>query len=179
MTGYEGHVVAKRPQTLPNGLYKRAVIAAGKVCPSNRTLKQDVTDKSEPGRLVEEDDMARRVAGAMDDIKRETRDLNLVAILEPAVRPETANCTEAIFGRLVWKRLDQKEVILMRTLDGNPKFLRQVAGRCRMVEMAMSEEHLLDGDASFGGGSLDPGEVSPRKAFLGWFPAVPMAGKFH
>src|SRR3546814_7099555 len=61
------------------------MIAHREVGAADGTLEQHVADDGELAGGVVEDDMARRVAGAMIDVEREVADRHLVAVLQPAV----------------------------------------------------------------------------------------------
>ena len=65
MARNEGHVVSKRKELVPDAGDQLPVVSAGKIRTADRSLEEDVADPcySLPG--VIEDDVAGRVAGAM------------------------------------------------------------------------------------------------------------------
>ncbi len=83
-----------------------------------------------------EDDMAGRMAGAMEDIEREVADRDRVAVDEPAIRLEGL-AGDAVFMALGSRLLDPETVLLMRSLDGDAKFLREDAGLAAMIDVAV------------------------------------------
>ena len=109
---------------------------------------------------MEENDMSRRMPGAMPDIEGEPGKLHLVAILQPAVRTKGAEGAETVFGGLVGQGLDEKEVVFMRPLDGDTEFPGEVSCGRGMVEMTMRQQDLLDCDPQFRGSLLDTVEIS-------------------
>src|SRR5215469_18212346 len=62
---YEAHFVAERPESLRDRADEVAVIAAGKVGAPHRAREEHVADQRQPDALVEEHDVAGRMAGTM------------------------------------------------------------------------------------------------------------------
>jgi len=104
------------------------------------------------------------VARAVAHVEGEPGELDLVAILEPAVRPESAHRREAVFRGLFRQGLDQEKVVLVRPFDRNAKVAGEVPGSRRVIEMAMRQQNLLDGHADLRRRLLDPFEVAARIA---------------
>src|ERR1051325_7548056 len=86
MAGNEMHVVSQRPEFLGDGRDQLGVIAAREVRASDRAPEHDIAYEGDFRLLLEEDDVARCVAWAMPNARRDLADLDLVAIRQPAVR---------------------------------------------------------------------------------------------
>src|SRR5690606_36134595 len=161
---HEGHVIAQRPEALADGLNERAVIAARKIRTVDRALKENIAHNRKARRLMEEHHMAGRVAGAVAHIKREAGTLHRIAVFQPAVWQKRPDCAEAIFRGLIRQGFNQEQVFLMRSLDRNAKFLREIARRCGMIEMPMRKQNSLDGNASLLGSLPDARQIAARIA---------------
>src|SRR3546814_4082073 len=85
------------------------MIAHREVGAADGTLEQHVADDGELAGGVVEDDMARRVAGAMIDVEREVADRHLVAVLQPAVGFE-AFAVDAISRAVLAQPVDPEAV---------------------------------------------------------------------
>ena len=88
MAGNERHIVAERPEPLADRADKGAVIAPRKVCPADGALEKNVADNGEPRRFVEEDDMPRRVTGAVAHVEGEPGVSRATAQTTPRSREE-------------------------------------------------------------------------------------------
>jgi drug/metabolite transporter (DMT)-like permease len=86
VTGQKGDVIAEGKELLPDGGNERAVIAPGEVGAPDRAAKDHIADDREARGRVIEDDMARRVAGAVNDVETDPPDGDGVAVGEPAIR---------------------------------------------------------------------------------------------
>src|SRR3546814_17223512 len=99
------------------------------------TLEQHVADDGERAGGVVEDDMARRVAGAMIDVEREVADRHLVAVLQPAVGFE-AFAVDAISRAVLAQPVDPEAVGFLGSFDRHdqragedPRLARMLADR--------------------------------------------------
>ena len=122
------------------------MIAHRKIGAPDRALKQDIADHGNMRRRVVENDMAGGVARAMIDVEREIADGNLLAIGQPAVGLEYL-AVDAVAAAIILEAADPETVGFMRPFDGHAEFLRQRSRFAAMVDMAVGDENLLDGDA--------------------------------
>src|SRR5690606_25341545 len=92
--------------------------------------------------------MAGRMAGAVEDLQGFIADGDGVAFLEPAIRLEGHAGFEAEELTLFGAQLFQPEALgLVRALDLDAQLRRQRGSLAAMVEVAVGDENLLDGDA--------------------------------
>ena len=72
------------------------MIAARKIGAPDRAREQHVADERDPRRRIVNDDMARRVSRRMRNAELHALELQLVAVLEIAVRRHVAHAGEAV-----------------------------------------------------------------------------------
>src|SRR5690606_23472574 len=135
------------------------MVAAREVRAADRALEQHVSDDRELARPVKEHDVARRVAGAVDDLERKLADGYRIAVLQPAIGLEAAR-GHAPFASVVVEARNPEPVLLVRTLDRQAEFLGQHAGLPAVVEMAVGDEQLLQRHARLGDASLELVEIA-------------------
>ena len=90
-----------------------------------------------------EDDVARRVPRAMDDIEDEFTNRYLIAILKPAVGLERP-ALNAIAAPIIPEPGDPEAVLSVRPLDGHTQLLGEDSGAAAMIDMAVGHQQLLD-----------------------------------
>ena len=95
------------------------MITAGKIRSANRTRKQHIPDKRQPVRLMDKDDMARRVARAVNDAHRLLTHRYRIAIGKPAVRRKAFRARHAKHHALGLKLINPELILLMRPFDGH------------------------------------------------------------
>ena len=93
------------------------MVAVGKVGAADRALKQHVADDGKAQRFAGEDEVARRVAGAVQDGEVEARDLDRVALDEEAIDRRVPDPLDAVSPRLRLDPLQEKAVARVRPLD--------------------------------------------------------------
>ena len=142
VAGYEGHVVAQRPELLGDRIDQVLMIAARKVGATDRALKQDVADHRQLGRLMVKNHVTRRVAGAVNDVEHEIADRHLIAIDQPPVRHEAFRL-HTIAGTITIELIDPEQIILVRALDRNTKFFRKHSRLSAMIKMAVGDDDLF------------------------------------
>src|SRR5947208_11697788 len=106
-----------------------------------------------------EDDVARRVPGAVADVEREVADRHLIAVREPLRRLERAP-GDAVFGTFDAQLLDPESVLFVRPFDRHAELLGENASTAAMVDMAVGEQDLLDRDARLARSGLEAGQVA-------------------
>ena len=109
MAGHEGDILAQGPELAGDGGDQLGIAAAGEVGAAYGALEQDVPDLGEAGLAMEEDHMARGVAGAVIDLELGLAQGDAVAVVQPAVLNEVASVNS--------KRLEQIRN-KQRCLDG-------------------------------------------------------------
>src|SRR4051794_23620574 len=88
MAGYEGGLVAHRPQPRRDRVDQLLLVAALEIPAAHGAFEQHVADQRELRLRMMEYDVAGRVAGAVTDVEGQIADGDLVAVHEPAVRLE-------------------------------------------------------------------------------------------
>ena len=137
----------KREQSVANRIQQVPVIAAGEIRTPDRALEQHVPDLHQAGLGLVEDDVARGMAGAVDDLQGRCRRGR------PDRRgPATARDRRAPPSRrpniLAWSGscVEQKGVIPVRAQHRHPQPLRQLDGAAYMVDVTMGQQDLDRGD---------------------------------
>src|SRR5690606_24275068 len=114
---HEGDVVTQRPQLVADRVDQVRMVAAREVRATDRPVEQHVAHDGEPRLAMEEHDMPRRVAGAMDDLERLLAEGDGVAVLEPAVGLERVEPRKAEALALLRQLRDPEGVLALRPLD--------------------------------------------------------------
>ena len=162
MAGHERRFIAQRPQLGGNGFHQIVEIALGEISAADAALKQHIAHNGELRWRVVKHDMAGRVAGAVIDIQHQLAHRHLVAIVQPSVGRERFRARHAIGGTLGRVHVDPEFVIGVGAFDRHPQITRQHSGEAAMIDMAVGDEQLLDGDAIVGGDLLQPIEIAAR-----------------
>jgi len=140
MARYKVDVIAIGPQLARDGGDQIVEIAFGKIGAADRALEQKIADKGEFGVLIDDGDMARRVAGTVDNIKLMASEFELVAIFEIAGWHTILIAGGlAIFRPLRHDIVEQPLVILMWANDVDAEGARQFLRTTGMVQMAMGQ----------------------------------------
>src|SRR3546814_12271232 len=99
------------------------MIAARKIGPPDRSLKDHVADDRKLRRRMMKDDMPRRVPRTVDDIDLEIADRHRIAVDQPAIGLERF-ADHAEKRASLRELLDPEPVVLVRPLDRHAAFLR-------------------------------------------------------
>src|SRR3954451_5826041 len=108
-----------------------------------------------------EDDMARRVAGAVAHVEGEVADAHMVAIVEPARRLERP-AGNAVLHPILLQSVDPEVVFLVRPFDRHAELLGENSRTAAMIDMAVRKKDHLDRDASLLSRGLEPRQVAAR-----------------
>ena len=100
-----------------------------------------------------EDDMARRVAGAVADVEGQLADRHRVAVDQVAVRLERL-AVDSVALAILLQPGDPEQVVFVRPFDRHAQLLGEDAGLAAMVDMAVGQQDLLDRDAVLGGAAF-------------------------
>src|SRR5437879_11212249 len=87
------------------------------------------------------------MAGAVEDVEGELADLDLLALVEPAVGPEIAHAGDAEARARGDDIIEQIFVGDVRALDLHAERVAQFSGAADMIDMAVRDPDLLHGDA--------------------------------
>jgi len=162
MAGDEDRVVAHGPQPLSDGVHQLRMVAAGKVGAADGAGEEHVAHQGQLARAVEEDHVARGVAGAVQHLQGLAPHLHAVAALEPAVRGEAAHVGEAEHFGLLGHAVDPEPVVHVGPFHRNGQLGRQFGDAAGMVDVAVGHQDLFQGDAVLLGRGQDAGQVAPR-----------------
>src|SRR5271165_3999466 len=77
----EGELVSERQQLCSDRVDQRVVIAIGEIGPANRALEQHVAHQRESRRMIDENNMSRRVAWAVQNIETMRAESDRVTLL--------------------------------------------------------------------------------------------------
>ena len=135
-------------------------VAIGEVRAPDGAVEQHVPKDGEAVVVVDEHDVAGRVAGAVQHVEPVGAEGDHVAFVQPAVGADRAGAFDAVAGAGGREVIQQEGVTLVRafqrrTVDG----VLQGRGTPGMIEVAMREQDALDRQAELGDGAEDGGHV--------------------
>src|SRR5690606_8351323 len=138
------------------------MVAAREVRATDRPVEQHVAHDGEPRLAMEEHDMPRRVAGAMDDLERLLAEGDGVAVLEPAVGLERVEPRKAEALALLRQLRDPEGVLALRPLDRHRVTAGELGSLPAMVDVAVGEQDLLDVRPELSQRVVDAVEIAAR-----------------
>ena len=159
VAGHERRFIAHWPEPFCDGADQLQLVAMRKVPATHRTAEQNVADKGKFRLGVMKNDVARRVARTMANLKKKFANSDLIAIDKPACRLEGL-AEDAIFGAVGGQPVDPVTISFMRTLDRDAEVTGKDSGTSAMVDMAVGEEDLFNCNASRSGCVLETIKVS-------------------
>ena len=118
MTGNELYVVTQCVHVFPDGFFQCLEAAFGQIGASDRSCKKYIAGDGDLCRSVEENDMARRMTGAVKDFQGFVTDGDFITLIEPAVRCEGLSRRQSPHTGLFRTKLFKQPVIgLVRSFD--------------------------------------------------------------
>ena len=142
MSRNEGNVVTQRPELRDNGFDESVVIAAREIRSADRSLENHITDGGELRRLVEEDDVSRRVPRAVAHGQCLLTDGDGVMTVEPAIGCEGTGVDAVFFARFLYL-INPELIFRMRPFDGKVEAFREFGDAAGMIDMSMGNEDFL------------------------------------
>jgi hypothetical protein len=122
------------------------MLAAGEVRAPNGPLEQDVPDLGQTSVGIVKDDVARGVAGTVDDLQGSIADGHAIPSIQPLIGTEGRDRSETEHPRLLRQGIKQEGIINVRTQDRHPQTLGQLGGAADVVDMTVGEEDLDGGN---------------------------------
>ncbi len=147
MPGHETDVVPEREEPSPYRLDEGLVIAERKVRPADRSLEQDVADQREAGPGQEEDDMPGGMAGAVQDLDIEGRQMQPLPIDQPMIGLEDAAAFEPEHLGLTIEGLEPETIVDLRAMDGQARPPDEFGDATAVIDVAMGHEDGLQAGA--------------------------------
>ena len=143
------------------------MVAVGEVGPADRAAEEDVADDGEAGGTVDQGDMARRVARAVQDLEDVVGEAQLLAFREPAVGQDIAGTGDPVGPALLLQTLEEEPVLLGRAHDRDRGLaglerIPQGCGPAGMVDMAVGEPDRLRPNRELPGRVQDALDVAAR-----------------
>ena len=123
-----------------------AWVAARQIRTPDRALEQDIAHQREARWRVEEHHVSRRMSGTVQHLELHPRDIDRIALDEPAVGRHRAHVGQAELARLILHPLDQRLVRLVRPLNRHAQRFRQLRRSADMVDMAVGDQDAFDLD---------------------------------
>lgn len=163
MPGNEGGIAAERPKPLRDGINQLLMIAARKIRSAYRSLKQYIPDNRQVGWRVMKNNMARRVAGTMDDIQRQIANRHRIAMDKPAVGLKCFG-VHPIFLAIIAQLRDPEAIILMRAFNWHTQFLGEQTCLPTMIEMPVGDDDLFNRHPMVIRRGAQPGQIPARIA---------------
>lgn len=160
MTRHEANRVAQWQQFSVDAVEELLMIAAGEIGTADRPLEEDIADKGDSPIRIMEDQMAWRMAGAVQHMQTLTANPHLIAFVQPAIRGEVSRWRKTRHLRPFMQALQQKGIALVWPFDGYAKLFGQVQGGTAVVEMAMGDEDAFDLEPMLSGLIEDAIEVT-------------------
>lgn len=145
----EAGIVAERPETCANGLQQVRMVAAREIGATDAACKQNITDQGEVTLGVVEDDVSRRMSGAMQDVEGLFTDCDLIPVFQPAIREKCGDCLGAEHSGLSRQLLEPETVVYVRTQNGDPGAIGHFTGSADVVQVAMGKQNLFQINAQF------------------------------
>ena len=99
---------------------------------------------------------------AMHDGERQLPHLDLVPLLKPSVRRHARCVLHAEVAGALDDMLQEKQIVPMGSLDRHLETRLQVCGAGGVIDMAMGQPDLVDGDIGLSDRSLDVRQVATR-----------------
>jgi hypothetical protein len=147
MSRDEHHVIAQRPQFSTDGIDQGVVIPAREIGAADRTLKQHIAHQRKAYTAMEKDQMARSVAGAMQNFQRLLAERQGVAIIEPAIGLERFRRRKACAPRRLAQLIKPEFILDMRPFNRYAEFLAHDVRSRTMIEMRMRQEDFFQREA--------------------------------
>ena len=160
MTGNELDIVAEREQLFLDRGNQRGMIAAREIGTPDRSLEKHVANLRELAVSVKKHDMPRRMPRAMQNSQFDLAETHAVAVLQPARRDEGGACGKAEHATLLRHALNPERIVGMRSLDRYSRLLGQGGGPAGMIDVAMRDQHLAQGQAFGGQHGQDPVNIA-------------------
>lgn len=160
MPGREGDVVTQRQQLVLDGVDQVGVVALREIGAANAAGEQHIAHEGVARGGLEQDDVTRRVAGAVQHLQGAVTDLNRVAIGEPARGAELLGWWKAEHLRLLGQGVDPELITRVRAFDGQRVLARQGAGGACVVDVRVGEPQGLEVQAQGLDGGHEGGDVA-------------------
>ena len=162
VAGNEGDIVAQRPELEVNRRDQGVEIAARKIRPPDRPLEEHIAGKQYAARLIEKDDMAGRMAGAVKHLQRGVAHRHGVAVLQPAIRRHRPHAAKTVGARLRRQPVEQKSVLALRPFDRHAEPFSQLRRAAGMVDMPVRQQDFFRRHAQLLNGRDDARNFAAR-----------------
>ena len=136
MTTEERKIVAQRQQLGHDRPDQRGGVAIGEIRTPHRTLKQHVANEQKPSGVVDVDEVAGGVAGAVEDVEPVLTQHDRLAFAQPAIGGDIIRL-EPIAGGLGGDAVEQEFVANVRPLDRALQGRRQSRRATGVVQMVI------------------------------------------
>ncbi len=160
MAAEEGDVVAERHELVADGVEQCVRVAIGEVDAADGALEEHVADHGDRVGAVDEDDVAGRMAGAVQDVEVMAGELEAVAFGEEPVGANIAGAGDAEALALGLQLIEQEGVARVRAFERDGERLAQLVGATGVIDMPVGEQDPFDGQAEFGDGLEDARDVA-------------------
>ena len=142
MPGDKAHIITQREKLVLYRSDQSCMIAAGKICPPDGALEQNIANLGKPTGCMIKNDMSRGMTWAMQDIKLNLAELNLIPVKQPAIRCKGSHVRKTEHLALFWHPLDPETIFLMRPFNGHLDLLKKRRNTASMVNMPMRDQYL-------------------------------------
>ncbi len=147
MAADEPDFIAQREDLVADRFQKLLVIAAGQIGSADRAVEQHVAEMGKALLPVDIDDMAGRMARAMENLEFMLAEGDLVALLQEAVRRDVAHAADVEHLAFGFDILEQEAIVLMRADHLDAERLPHLVGTAGMIDMAVRQPDGLEGNA--------------------------------
>ena len=159
MARYKRDIVAKGPQSVLNGIQQGLVITTGEIRAADGSLEQHIPDHRQAIVGIKENYMSRRMPRAMQHIKSDVSNGDLVVLFKPTIRHEGTPPGQPELTGLFGDIGDQEIIIPMRSFNRALELFSQCRGTACVVKMAMGNQDFFDGDTVLFNGIEDSVDI--------------------
>ena len=133
--------------------------------------EQDVAHDCQTLLRIEQGDASRRMPRTMQDLECQLPDLDLISVFQPSVRRDVRGVPDTERAGTFGDVLQQKQIVLVGTLDRNLEARLQVCGTTDVIDVAVGQPDLVDRDAGRSDGALDlrrspPGSMTTARLLV-------------
>lgn len=143
VAGNKRNVITQRPEPTTDRCNQRIKIAFWKIGTPDRALKKHIADNGQTTRFMKENQVSRRVTGAMDYTHFDISEMHRVTLLQPAIRRERTHVWETEHFALLGHAVDPELIIALRPFNRQRKTFGKFGHCTGMIDMAVCHENLL------------------------------------
>lgn len=158
----EGNIISQRPKLFTDRSNQCLMITLREIRAPDTALKKDIADRRQLGVRLEENDMARRMSGAMPNIEAGFSHGDPVTTHEPSVGLERTGAINAPFLAIFLEPIDPETIIFMRPLDRDAQPIGHNGDTTAMIGVPVGNQNFLERDPLLLGNGQKSIDVTAR-----------------